>query len=262
MAFSPTGSSFCACTPGGFPFYRKDDATTFAPFDVDEAATPESARQALRDNQPAGPGPALALGHAPTLAEVVAGISLGRRGYGVRGPPNKLPRFHGALSDRRELRVRARHLAPEFIEERARGALRDEAPALGRDAELVIAQAGAVLASGRQRERARVPAVRGTRGPPRRRPVQKLGASSFSSATKPKSNFFCDFSRSVNDRFRTRAASRSCSREMKPGVCVASASKSVEQKWRPATRSAVSLSMRSGRAWALPITRAPPLWKT
>ena len=34
-------------------FYRKDDATNFAPFDVDEAATPESARQALRDNQPA-----------------------------------------------------------------------------------------------------------------------------------------------------------------------------------------------------------------
>ena len=62
----------------GSLFYRKDDATNFAPFDVDEAATPESARQALRDNQPARAlAFALALGHAPTLAEVVAGISLG-----------------------------------------------------------------------------------------------------------------------------------------------------------------------------------------
>ena len=81
-------------------FYRKDDATNFAPFDVDEAATPESARQALRDNQPARAlAFALALGHAPTLAEVVAGISLASVDVCVRGlPPHHLPRLLRHLS--------------------------------------------------------------------------------------------------------------------------------------------------------------------
>jgi len=95
VAFSPTGVSFCACTPGALLFYRKDDATAFAPFDVDEAATPESARQALAENQPARAlAFALALGHAPTLAEVVSGISLASVDVVVRGlPPAKLPRL-------------------------------------------------------------------------------------------------------------------------------------------------------------------------
>ena len=58
VAFSPTGSSFCACTPGALLFYRKDDATNFAPFDVDEAATLKVRAGAGRGTiSPRGPWP-------------------------------------------------------------------------------------------------------------------------------------------------------------------------------------------------------------
>ena len=134
VAFAPTGNAFVAATPGALLFFTRDDAATFAPFDVDENVTTASCLEALEQGDDArATAMALQLGDAETLNAVVAGVRLANVDVVVRGvPPARAPRLLEVLAARLD---DSPHF--EFFASWIRSllhvhadALRDEAPAL------------------------------------------------------------------------------------------------------------------------------------
>lgn len=134
VAFSPTGRSFAACTPGALLVFAQDADHTFAPYDVDEDATTDAAHDALeRGDAARALAVALQLGDAKTLATVVAGIDLRAVDVVCAGvPPKRAPDLLRHLAARVDAGADFEHYA-HWIRSLLRvhlDALRDEQPVL------------------------------------------------------------------------------------------------------------------------------------
>ena len=93
VAFSPTGRSFVAATPGALLVYSLDDGSSFAPFEVDEALTSDAVKTAVKRGESAkAVAMALQLGDAPLIRQAVAAVHTEDLALVVRGvPPNRAP---------------------------------------------------------------------------------------------------------------------------------------------------------------------------
>lgn len=134
VAFSPTGRSFVVVAPGALLTYSIQDDATFAPFEIDEAVTPDATREALKSNDPSKAlVMALQLADDDLLDTVVANIRRDQIDLVVKGvPPHRAPALlrliAKRLDDSRDLEfyivwsLKILKTHPE--------ALRDDAPAL------------------------------------------------------------------------------------------------------------------------------------